>query len=150
MVHHQLAEALERSIELHPIARGLALTQRGVDPGQGSLLPLLQAVGLDAQFAREDLDGLAAEEPQDHLALAVDAPALAGLEGAGCAPLAWGVSRFSCRLIRLASLAIRFSSIRCPRKPGADHHESDPVVLHPSALVSLTYQSKWVQILFPI
>src|SRR5689334_22271919 len=64
----------------------LAFFQRALERGLGPLAPLLEPEHRQAEFAGEQLGGLAAHQPQHHLALAARAPALAGRQWARCDP----------------------------------------------------------------
>ena len=60
---------------------GIAIAQADLDAGDGLVAPLLEAIDLDAQLARELGDGLAAQNAQRDVSLASQAPALPGRQG---------------------------------------------------------------------
>src|SRR3954453_14838698 len=61
----------------------ITLLERAVEGGVSLLAPLLELEERDAEFAGEEFHALAAQQAQDDLALARDAPALAGRQRAG-------------------------------------------------------------------
>ena len=75
--HAQLADALHGGGELAVGLIGLALFQGTLERGLGPPAPLLELDGGQAEFAGEQLGGLAAHEPQHDPALARRTPALA-------------------------------------------------------------------------
>ena len=73
---------------LHRIA--LALLERGVDPADRFLTPLLEPEDLYAQLARQKLHRLVTQKPQNDLTLARHRPSLAKSQRACRQSLAWG------------------------------------------------------------
>ena len=82
VLHAQLADPLHGGGELAVGRVRLALFQRALERGFGLLPPLLELEHRQAELAGEQLGGLAAHQPQHHLALARRAPALAGRQRA--------------------------------------------------------------------
>jgi hypothetical protein len=80
--HAELADPLHGRGELAVGGVGLALLQRAVERGLGLLAPLLELERRQAELAGEQFGRLAAQQAQDGLALAPDAPTLAGRERA--------------------------------------------------------------------
>src|SRR5271165_1509188 len=77
VLHAQLANALHGGGKLAGRGVCLAFLQRAIEGGVGLRPPLLQLVERDAEFTRQQLGGLAAQQTQHHLALAAHTPALA-------------------------------------------------------------------------
>ena len=88
-LHGQLADPLHGAIQfrLHRIA--LALLERGVDPADRFLTPLLEPEDLYAQLARQKLHRLVTQKPQNDLTLARHRPSLAKSQRACRQSLAW-------------------------------------------------------------
>jgi hypothetical protein len=84
----EFADALHGGGELAVGGVGLALLQRAVERGLGLLTPPLELEHRQAELAGEQLGGLTAQQAQDDLALARDAPPLAGRQQARLCP-AW-------------------------------------------------------------
>ena len=86
-LHGQLSDPLHGAIQfrLHRIA--LALLERGVDPADRFLTPLLEPEDLYAQLARQKLHRLVTQKPQNDLTLARHRPSLA--KSSGPAGKAW-------------------------------------------------------------
>ena len=82
-LHGQLSDPLHGAIQfrLHRIA--LALLERGVDPADRFLTPLLEPEDLYAQLARQKLHRLVTQKPQNDLTLARHRPSLAKSGPAG-------------------------------------------------------------------
>ena len=89
-LHGQLSDPLHGAIQfrLHRIA--LALLERGVDPADRFLTPLLEPEDLYAQLARQKLHRLVTQKPQNDLTLARHRPSLAKSQRACRQSLAWG------------------------------------------------------------
>ena len=89
-LHGQLSDPLHGAIQfrLHRIA--LALLERGVDPADRFLTPLLEPEDLYAQLARQKLHRLVTQKPQNDLTLARHRPSLANSQRACRQSLAWG------------------------------------------------------------
>jgi hypothetical protein len=81
--HAELADALHGGGELAVGGGGLALLQRTVERGFGLLAPPLELGHRQAELTGERLGGLAAQQAQDDLALARNAPALTRRQRAG-------------------------------------------------------------------
>ena len=134
-LHGQLSDPLHGAIQfrLHRIA--LALLERGVDPADRFLTPLLEPEDLYAQLARQKLHRLVTQKPQNDLTLARHRPSLAKSQRACRQSLAWG-KRGRAKLARIyhrpinsnffSKLSVMFRSsldtsikpILCPRKSG--------------------------------
>ena len=140
-LHGQLSDPLHGAIQfrLHRIA--LALLERGVDPADRFLTPLLEPEDLYAQLARQKLHRLVTQKPQNDLTLARHRPSLAKSQRACRQSLAWG-KRGRAKLARnlpqgpstatfFSKLSVMFRSsldtsikpILCPRKSGPTHEQ---------------------------
>ena len=86
----QLPDPLHGDVQfrLHRIA--LALLERGVDPADRFLTPLLEPEDIYAQLARQKLHRLVTQKPQNDLTLARHRPSLAKSQRACRQSLAWG------------------------------------------------------------
>src|SRR3712207_4765069 len=78
ILHTEFADTLHGGGEPAVGGIGLTLLERAVERGLGLLAPLLQLEEGQAELAGEELGGLAAQQAQHDLALASDAPPLAG------------------------------------------------------------------------
>src|SRR5665647_1401450 len=76
VLHGELADAAHGGVELALEGIALALLEPGVHAGQSLVFPALEAVDLDAELAGERVERLSAQQPQRHLTLAREAPAL--------------------------------------------------------------------------
>src|SRR5215218_3963888 len=87
-LHAEFADALHGGAELAVGRIGFTLLERALERGLGLPAPLLELEHRQAEFAGKQLGGLAAQQAQHHLALARNAPPLAGRQRAGLG-LAW-------------------------------------------------------------
>jgi hypothetical protein len=75
-LHAEFADALHGRREFRAGGVGLALLERAVEGGLGLLAPLLALGDGNAELTGEEFHALAAQQAQDDLALARDAPPL--------------------------------------------------------------------------
>ena len=82
-LHDQLPDPLHGDVQfrLHRIA--LAFLERGIDPADRLLTPLLEPENLHAQLPRQKFHRLATQKPQGNLTLARKSPSTAGQVPAG-------------------------------------------------------------------
>src|SRR5450756_351244 len=76
VLHGELADAAHGGVELALEGIALALLEPRVHAGERLVFPALEAVDLNAELAGERLERFSAQQPQRHLTLAREAPAL--------------------------------------------------------------------------
>jgi len=76
VLHGELADAAHGRVELALQGIALAFLEPRVEAGERLILPPLEAVDLDAEFAGERVERLTAQQAQSYLTFAGKAPAL--------------------------------------------------------------------------